>query len=228
MHKSITTFVERHYGAVLLVYIASYLLLEPFSEGSVLFYKVFYGQYLLLLVFGPYILTANRTVFIVSIVMVVLMLFAHMLAERIDAKVLDLISGYLMLTSLAYITSFMLWHSIQREHVTKQTIYASICIYLLIGMSFGNAYNQLHILYPGSFSLGDLGVSTERGVENKLLYFSFTTLTTLGYGDVLPTSPVARRLSSLESCIGIMYIALFVGRIIGLFKGQHVPNVERK
>jgi hypothetical protein len=50
-----------------------------------------------------------------------------------------------------------------------------------------------------------------------IIYFSFTTLTTLGYGDILPNSPSARTVAILEAITGVLYIAILVARLLGIF-----------
>ena len=70
-------------------------------------------------------------------------------------------------------------------------------------------------LQPGSFALGD----AERGtIWSQLLYFSFTTLTTLGYGDISPLSPVARIWAVFEAICGTFFLAILISRLVSLYK----------
>ena len=118
------------------------------------------------------------------------------------------------------------------ERVTGSTIWASLCVYLLPGVLWASAYSVLDILHPGSFTftLGESGGAgaMRLGGEQSIfpLYFSFVTITTTGYGDIIPTSAEARMLAVLESVTGQLYLAVLVARLVGLHISQSTRNVE--
>jgi len=95
--------------------------------------------------------------------------------------------------------------------ISGETIKGSIAVYFLMGFLWAYLYVILVMLSPGaiSFPLG----STE---FSRITYFSFTTLTTLGYGDVTPVSWMARNLTILESTFGQLYVAVLIARLVGL------------
>ena len=101
--------------------------------------------------------------------------------------------------------------------VTSDKIFAAISVYLLLGFAWTYAYALLDDMQPGSFA-----DSTETGRTDyvahvmQLRYFSFVTLTTLGYGDVLPRSSAARTMATLEAVMGQIYLAVLVARLVGL------------
>ena len=112
------------------------------------------------------------------------------------------------------------------SRVTADTVIGGICLYLLLGLLWGSAYQVLELLQPGAFLLQGqpLQEAAEAGRElyrrPELLYFSFVTLTTLGYGDMVPASDAARSLSALEAILGQLYVAIFVARLVGLHLAQ--------
>ena len=98
--------------------------------------------------------------------------------------------------------------------ITRDQIYGGICAYLMLGFAFGAVFYLLNILVPDSFA-----VNTRLPVvgENPdLMYFSFVTLATLGYGDITPLSRFARSLSELEALTGSLYIAVFMARLVSM------------
>jgi len=97
--------------------------------------------------------------------------------------------------------------------VTVDLIYCAISIYLLIGMGWAGVYTILESISPGSFS-----GTPESG---DLLYFSFVTLTTVGYGDVLPLSVLGKRLAIVEGAMGSIYMAVIVAMIVGRYMAMH-------
>jgi hypothetical protein len=84
--------------------------------------------------------------------------------------------------------------------------------YLLLAVVWALVYAQVEIAAPGSFSLPD----GEGTVGGQLMYFSLVTLTTLGYGDVTPASPLTRLFAGFEAVQGALYLAIFIGRVLAL------------
>ena len=117
------------------------------------------------------------------------------------------------------------------KEVTADSVYGAFCGYLLAGLAFGNVFNVLELLEPGSFQ-GDAfvrEVSDERR-HFLLTYFSFITLTTVGYGDITPGSDSVRGLAAVEAIVGQFYIAVLVAELIGksVSSARPVPPSNRK
>ncbi|MEM0948043.1 MAG: potassium channel family protein [Pseudomonadota bacterium] len=85
--------------------------------------------------------------------------------------------------------------------------------YFLIGVTWSLLYGQIEIEVPGSFNL-----PSDRPTPSEFVYFSLVTMTTLGYGDISPAGPIPRLLAGIQAVVGTIYIAVFVGRIVGRFK----------
>ena len=95
--------------------------------------------------------------------------------------------------------------------VTSHRLIGAVDAYLLVGLTWAYAYDLLEVVRPGSFT-GVRGASY--GSYPALLYFSFVTLTTVGYGDIAPVSSAARALCNLESLVGVLYPAILIGRLL--------------
>ena len=104
--------------------------------------------------------------------------------------------------------------------VTLDTIQGGSSVYLLMGIFWSFIYHILILTDPSAIFFGS-------GTEefSSIIYFSFTTLTTLGYGDITPVSWVARNLTTLEAVLGQLFLAIFVARLIGLY--LITPRSER-
>jgi hypothetical protein len=120
---------------------------------------------------------------------------------------LVLASGLLLL--LLYL-GVVLGHTLRAGPVTAHRLHGGVAAYLLLGLIWAYAYRLLEILRPGAFS----GVGA--GETAALTYYSFVTLTTMGYGDVLPVHPLARSLATLEAVVGVLYVAILVSRLVSL------------
>jgi len=101
--------------------------------------------------------------------------------------------------------------------VTDDRIFVSVSLYLLLGMLWFSLYNLLEAVHPGSFALQSAPLSSlPRGT---LIYLSLATLTTLGYGDIVPVTPIARMVAALEAVAGVLYIAITVARLVAGYRG---------
>jgi voltage-gated potassium channel len=106
----------------------------------------------------------------------------------------------------------------REKTISADSIYGAFCGYLLVGLIFGHLYRCLEALSPGSFN-GNTDfmahVQDERYTHFLLVYFSFVTLTTVGYGDITPASEATRGLAVVEAIIGQFYLAVLIGELIG-------------
>jgi hypothetical protein len=101
--------------------------------------------------------------------------------------------------------------------ITYHRIVGAILLYLTIGLVFVALYTLVGAHSPGAFS--GLKVSARVSLPSDLVYFSFTTLTTLGYGDIMPVHPIARSLTNIEAIIGQVYPATLLARLVSLGEG---------
>ena len=99
------------------------------------------------------------------------------------------------------------------DRVTSDTIFAASCLYMLIGICFGLVFVLIFHSDPNAFTLSaaDLVIP-----ESSLIHFSFTTLTTVGYGAISPVSRVARALSDVEAILAQLYLAIVLARLVAL------------
>ena len=99
------------------------------------------------------------------------------------------------------------------SRVTRNVIYAAVIVYLLMGLFWADLYFLLNHLQPGTLDIS--GVET--GNPNLVVvYFSYVTLTTLGYGDISPLTDIGYSLAILEAIIGQLYLTVLIARLVGL------------
>ncbi len=101
--------------------------------------------------------------------------------------------------------------------ITYHRIVGAMLLYLTIGVAFVALYTMIGAWVPNAFN--GLTVAVHRSIPSDLVYFSFTTLTTVGYGDIVPVHPLARSLSNLEAIIGQLYPATLLARLVSLEQG---------
>ena len=119
-----------------------------------------------------------------------------------------------------FTTAAILFNIHREPGITADSICGAFCGYLLVGLVFGNLYAICELAQPGSF-VGDPIASRPSSDHHFLLsYFSFLTLTTVGYGDIVPGTDVVRGLAVVEAVCGQFYIAVLIGDLIGKKVGQ--------
>jgi hypothetical protein len=111
---------------------------------------------------------------------------------------------------------------LQANYITRDQIYAGMCAYLMLGFAFGCIYYLVEMLSPGCFSVNASKLSSD---SPDLMYFSFVTLATLGYGDITPVAKISRALAEVEALVGMLYIAVFMARLVSM-AGSGPVNVE--
>jgi hypothetical protein len=103
----------------------------------------------------------------------------------------------------------------QAREITEAHLYTAVSIYLLLGLLWFSVYCAIDTYHPGSI-LQSGSLLTNR--EDQLLYFSLITLSTIGYGDIVPVDPEVRMLAALEGLVGVLYIAITVAILVSAFR----------
>jgi hypothetical protein len=123
------------------------------------------------------------------------------------------LSEALWVMAIVLATAVALRHALGQGAVDRERIFAALDAYLLAGLLFGVVYWTLDRVVPSSF-----GGVTHGALElPQAIYFSFVTIATLGYGDVVPASPPAQGLAIVEGVSGQMYLAVLVARLVSLY-----------
>lgn len=111
----------------------------------------------------------------------------------------------------------VLAHALSARRVDTEVLAAAISAYVLMGIGWAVIFTMLETFSPGSLHLTD---HTGEDPWNTILYFSFATLTTLGYGDVAPLSLTARAWATIEAMGGTLYLAILIARLVSLYKAD--------
>lgn len=101
------------------------------------------------------------------------------------------------------------------EEMTTDKLYGAASVYLLLGVLWAYLYAMLDQVYPGSFAIA--GAPGREPNMADLIYFSFTTFTTTGFGDILPVERHSQMLVLLEEVTGVLYVAILIARLAGIY-----------
>ena len=177
----------------------------------------------LVLVAAIFVNLRQRNLFWLSVAVGVPAIAGSVAMAFFDALPLSISTNALALTLMSLTTIILLNSLLQSDHVSPDTLVGGICVYLLIGLCFAVAFVILIELVPGALVYGDDAIVRQAAYPSahatRLLYFSFVTLTTLGYGDVTPVHDVAQMLAVAEAETGQLYLTILVARLVGLYVG---------
>jgi hypothetical protein len=145
---------------------------------------------------------------------------------------LDL-SQYLIVVVFCGVTAGMILIAIFRKYVaTAEAVMGAICVYLLIGLTWAMIYSSIEYVQEEPFRFPDRRRSAVVGVDHtsfsQLTYFSFVTLSTLGYGDITPRTPLAETACWMESIVGQLYIAILIARLVSAIPPMNPAANESK
>ena len=130
----------------------------------------------------------------------------------------DLAAQVVFLALLVCVTWSLIHTLLEHQTVQRNTLYGAACAYLLIGLAFTTLYIVLEHVHPPAL-VADL---VRRGRADlawaDVVFFSFMTLTTVGYGDIAPVSPEARLVALFEAVAGVFFLAFWVARLVALYR----------
>lgn len=206
------------FGIVLLLIILDYIALSVANGNP-------WGRISVVVLLGATLLFALRTararriwqaLAIIYILASTLLTFISIVAPGAhDFSQETAIAGGLLLI----VTPFaILRRIIAHKFVSTETVVGAVCVYLLLGFSFTFIYSAIGFLSPAPFFVG-----VPEATANEYLFFSYTTLTTVGYGNLIPAGNLGQTFAMLEALFGQIFLVIVVARLVSLW-GQERPQ----
>jgi len=167
------------------------------------------------LISAVFTITGRSKYSILALILIVPALIAAWTSFFIDSDLLREISSFLTLMVM-FLVTFSIFLEVVRAKtpIPRHIIWGAISVYLLIGLSFATLYYMTYIITPSSFYY-----SVDPSLVfnfSDFVYFSFVTLATLGYGDIVPITDQARSFAILEAITGSLYLAVLIAKIVSL------------
>ena len=179
---------------------------------------LFLLAYTLMFVIGVLVTSEDKKHFIqTSIAAVVWMVYAVVSFFAPSSDSATIISQVAIIPAQLLMTIALLRYIYMSKVVNANVMMTAITVYIFIAAMFTPLYVIVSRLDVNAFVDNGLGVAPQ---WQQLVYFSFVTLATLGYGDVLPLNAWARSLATMEGMVGVLYVALIMGRLIGVYSQE--------
>jgi len=206
------------------------------SLAALLFFLVVYGFFIyplagrdgrtepvaawsfsLVLILGVLATTKHKGARTGMVVLAVIAFTSHWLHYFIRAHAVHMISAAAAAVFFGVLAWLITARVFRSGEINICRIYGAVAVYVLLGILWGEFYVIAYLLDSSSFYFDP---STQRGEPpiSELIYFSFSTLTSLGLGDIVPVSPVARSMVTFEALVGQLYPAVLLARLVTLYE----------
>ena len=175
---------------------------------------------------ATYAVSERRSFLVIGLTLTIISIILTFSVAAAPSHWLVVISHATLLVLTGFFAVAILGYVLRPGKVTADKIYGAICAYLLFGYAWTFAYSMIDELNPASFTI--LAAASPGDIVSRVMqmrYFSFVTLATVGYGDIVPHTQLARTLALLEAIFGQFYLVALIGRLVGL---HIVHGGERK
>lgn len=210
---------------LLLLSLFGTLLIPPFFEGHELFGLIWKLIFTTVLVSAVYIIVGHKKLWWFALFLMLSTLVSLWFDYFSNHNRLAFyIDNLATIAFLGFISYHLLRMILLSKNVNANIIYASMCLYLLLGLIWAAIFSNINLFYDGAFLFNNSAMQDLK-VEEQMMgvftYYSFVTLSTLGYGDIVPTHKVAQSWASVEAMIGQFYIAIIMARLVSLHATAH-------
>ena len=217
-----TCFKERF--LFLLISLLGYLVLTPLFNG-------FVGIKLLLAIFTTavfitaiYAVSQKKLFFVIGSLLALPMITATWSTYFVKVPSLLLVGNCFGILFFVFAVVNILSFVFKQHEVTLDVIYGAITVYLLVAMMWALIFSLVESLQPGSFTVAQSQIQES---NFTFYYYSFVTITTLGYGEITPVTDIARSFAFLEAVIGQIYLVVLVARLVGINISQSMERRSR-
>jgi hypothetical protein len=211
MFKSWLAWFRQRRFLVLLVSLLGLSVIQPILEdfghvGAKFLLKIF----LTIVLFSSiYAASQTKRVFVIAVILGVPSFGAYWITDLLGFPLVGAMAVQcVMVLFLLFIACTILSHVLKRGAVTGEKISAAICVYMIVGILWALLYSLMYSLFPGAFNI-------ENPQMSHFIYYSFITLSTLGYGDITPLIPSAQALAYVEAITGQIYLAVLIAGLVG-------------
>jgi len=217
LHKYFKDFWTKDAGLtyILLFVCIGDFIVTPFLIDNYLL-RMLYGIFWIVLLFaGIGIMVKSRRKKIIVAVILAVSIVTKLINVFSGIEIAGYAGNVFQVAAFCLLIWLVLMKVFQEGPITAHRIVGAVVVYMLIGNLWAEMFQIIYQYSPGAINM-PLSDGASTPAQASFLYFSFTTLTTTGYGDFLPVNPVARTLVIIEQLIGVLYPVILIGRLVSL------------
>jgi hypothetical protein len=198
----------------LLVLLLGLLVLSPLSEEFFRL-RVLEGLFFTaVFIYAAYSFSRSRALVAAAVSLAVPAIVLFWIRPFFSAQWVEISGGLCATAFMAIVIATILHHIFLQQDVGADLIAGAIVAYLLMALMWALLYGVLEAAHPGSFNFPPGTLQTPPALFR---YFSFVTITTVGYGDITPVTPAARAFANLEAIVGQLYLVILVSWLVGMY-----------
>jgi hypothetical protein len=221
------TVSDRALSVMLAILVVSIFAIEPLNELGVLSREHTDMWLVPVVIVGVIAVLEQRGLAILLAVLALATALLRLLAVWVPGNGLLVIDSVLAIAAAGLLTWLLVQRVLGPGRVNWHRIQGAIAVYLIVAIIFSLAYRLVGLLADGSFAINGTVADFEL-VRPRLLYFSICTLTTVGYGDVVPLHAYARALAELEAVFGVLFTTVVIARLVSLELASRTAAMERQ
>lgn len=220
MANTFTNYFQRFRALTLLTALLGVILtIGRLDDGQITIQRVLVAvAYGAVFLGAGYLIGAQRKWLLVYLGFAFISMVANMISTAFPSEqtssFIDYLTSLIMQGMLLYMVFKFTLFDQSDDHVDR--VIAGISGYLLLSLIWYNFYSLHEVLDPGGFAAGN-GTDVALG-DGSLMYYSLVTLSTLGYGDITPTTSSSRMLSALQAVTGTLFLAIYVSTLVSAFR----------
>jgi len=204
------------FGILLTLFLAQ-LITEPLFEGSMAAGYAADIFFYLFLAAAAYSVRKSRF-FKLAIVFGACSILGETSSYFTDSHNIFIATNFISCTYLGLVTLLIASAVVRQQKISADIVMGGLCVYVLMGVFWTILFVNIELIKPGSFSFGVHGLHPDiESIYSLLSFYSYVTLLTIGYGDVVPMSGIAQTLTILEGLIGQFYLISFMAYLVGLY-----------
>lgn len=222
--RVLPAFFARHTAALrgrrfffLFLFLLGSIAVYPYAENAGPLYYLFRFLTSLIILLTVYAIKVRHTFVLFLLILAIPAIVNRVMFHPADQSVLALTARFLSLAFDLTVIAIIFRRVYARGTPNTETIFAALCIYLLLGFAFASVYALIGSGHPTAFHLDPVLNAHTTPDRFDFVYYSFGTMTELGSPGIAPVSPVARSVSIVEAILGILYLAVLISRLLSTY-----------
>lgn len=208
----------------LLISLLTFITLSPIIGNTgvnSLFFNIIFAA---MLIAGVYTVSHNTHLFIIMCILAFTTISLEVASLTIENWQFHQYTYYAGITFFGFNACAILREVFHGTTVTLDKIYGAVAVYFLVGLTFSFIFAIIEFKHTGAFSNENIQIKNFFDIMPSFIYYSFVTLTTLGYGDITPITEAAKTASYLEACLGQIFMVVLMARLVGFHVAQQSSN----
>lgn len=214
--------VSNHRFAVFFILLLSLIIIPPYFESLEWMDFIWQGMLTAVLVWALCTVTSNRRAMLLAVVLLVPTVVSTWLDSATNMnREIAYIDNFTNIMYFGLICAYLAIFVAKSRRINSEVLFASMCLYISLAVLWAGIFTNLELFYDPAFSFYG-GTAREADIAQDklfsyLMYYSFVTLSTLGYGEIIPIHRVALNWAAVEAMVGQFFIAIVIARLVSLY-----------